>query len=334
MVVHSGRSRASTETRYLMPSVSVVIPSVRGGPFLREAIASVQAQTMSDWEVIVVLDGCDDDLSEVERSDSRIKSIRQENRGISRSRNIGVGLANAELIAFLDDDDRMLPNRLAAQCSVMSDQNVGLCHTQFQLIDEAGSAIATGSAKDSQYIDFLRNEGAILISSTMLRKGLFREVGGFNPLLPQNEDLDLIYRIARESPLAFLPEVLTEYRRHDSNIWRDFFEQGTERKLILRKHLLAAEAQMETEHVEAIHYGLRHVTTGRTAKAIRYAHEARTRGNYPGVLIALAFAFVISPRLTIALSMNEVRRNGLHLKPRTSPETRNVDREFSRDVAI
>ena len=78
-----------------MPVVSVVIPSFRGGAFLRDAIASVQAQTFEDWELIVILDGCEDDLSEIERDDDRIRTFHQENRGECVSRNVGIGHAEA-----------------------------------------------------------------------------------------------------------------------------------------------------------------------------------------------------------------------------------------------
>jgi len=58
-----------------MPTVSVVIPSYRGGPYLREAIESLQAQTLEDWEAIVVADGCEEDFSDIE-TDARVRVIR------------------------------------------------------------------------------------------------------------------------------------------------------------------------------------------------------------------------------------------------------------------
>jgi len=130
-----------------MPVVSVVIPSFRGGAFLRDAIASVQSQTFQDWELIVVLDGCEDDLSEIERNDDRVRVFRQRNRGECVSRNVGIGHARTGLIALLDDDDRMLPNRLQTQVDVMNDESVGVCHTQYRVIDEHGRSLAKGSRR-------------------------------------------------------------------------------------------------------------------------------------------------------------------------------------------
>src|ERR1019366_2313882 len=125
------------------------------------------------------LDGCEDDLSDVERSDERVRVVRQRQRGVSIARNVGIGHARSELIAFLDDDDRMLPDRLSAQYEAMRDATIGLCHTQFQFIDENGTQIGPGLSRESQYRDFLRDDGKILLSTTMIRKSLLQEVGWF-----------------------------------------------------------------------------------------------------------------------------------------------------------
>ncbi len=291
-----------------MPVVSVVIPSFRGGAFLRDAIASVQAQTFEDWELIVILDGCEDDLSEIERDDDRIRTFHQENRGECVSRNVGIGHARSDLIALLDDDDRMLPDRLRVQVDVMRDQRVGVCHSQYRVIDERGSIIGEGESRESQYIDFLRADGFILISTAMIRRRHIEEVGGFNPLFLLSGDLELLYRIAREHDFAFLPEVLTEYRRHGSNL-SHALSGGDQLKLILREHLLFAEARGNLDHVRAIRYGLPRVPAGRAAKAIRRAHEARSRKNYAAMFAALGLALLLAPRVTIHLSMRQARRD-------------------------
>ncbi len=316
-----------------MPAVSVVIPSFRGGWLLREAVVSVQSQTLKDWELIIVSDGCEDDFSDIERLDKRVRVVRQRNRGVSIARNVGIRHAQSELVAFLDDDDRMLPDRLLAQFEVMSDETIGLCHTQFRIIDESGVVIGTGASHESQYRDFLRDDGAILLSSTMIRKVLIQEVGGFNPLLPLSEDLDLLYRVARESTLSFLPDVLTEYRRHESNT-SPTTSGGAERKLILRQHLFAAEARGEAENIRAIRHGMSYVLTGRAERAIRYAHEARSRQNYLGMLSALGLALLLSPRLTLKVSLRQARRDtfGDH-SPATLANTRTrVGRENGQPV--
>ena len=291
-----------------MPVVSVVIPSFRGGAFLRDAIVSVQSQTFQDWELIIVLDGCEDDLSQIERGDDRVRVIRQRNRGECVSRNVGIGHARSKLIALLDDDDRMLPDRLQAQVDVMNDESVGVCHTQYRVIDEHGNVTGVGVSKESQYRDFLRADGHILISTAMIRRELIQDVGGFNPLFLLSGDLDLLYRVARESSFVFLPEVLTEYRRHGSNLSIPV-SGGDQLKLILRQHLISAEARGEVDNVRAIRHGLPRVPAGRAARAIRYARDSRSRKNYVGMFGALGLAFALAPRATLHLSLIQARND-------------------------
>jgi len=291
-----------------MPSVSVVTPSFRGGVYLRESIASVQSQTLEDWELIVVLDGCEDDLSDITRDDQRVRVVRQHRRGASIARNVGIMHAQSSLIAFLDDDDRMLPDRLGAQVGAMSSIEVGICHSQYQYIDANGVPIGPGQSRESQYRDFLRGGGAILPGSSMIRKSLIQEVGGFNSLLRVGEDLDLIYRVARESKVTFLPEILVEYRQHDDNTWLDKGATAGEFKMILTQHLWAAEAHGEVENIRAVQLGLSAILTGRAALAMHRANQARATHDYVGFLRGLGLALLFSPRATIRTALRAIRR--------------------------
>ena len=291
-----------------MSKVSVVIPTIRGGWLLREAVSSVQSQTLNDWELIIVSDGCQEDLSDIEESDQRIRVLRQSNKGVSIARNVGTARAESELIAFLDDDDRMLPNRLLAQCEAMADERFGACHSQFRIIDGDGEISSNGESKETQYRNLLEDDGGVLLTTLTIRKALFEEVGGFNPLLLLSEDLDLLYRVARESTLVFLPEVLTEYRRHEENT-SPLTSGGEERKLILQEHLLAAVKRGEVENVKAIRHGMSYVVTGRTERAIRRAHEARVRKNYLAMFLALGLALLLSPVATLKVSLRQTRRS-------------------------
>jgi GT2 family glycosyltransferase len=200
----------------------------------------------------------------------------------------------------------MLPERLLTQLRVMSNESIGFCHTQFRIIDENGLITGTGESKDFQYRDFLRENGAVLISTTMIRRALIQDLGGFNPLFLMSTDLDLLYRIARESTVCFLPEQLTEYRRHSSNVSYPV-SGGEQQELILKQHLLVAKTRGEVENVKAIQYRLSHTPTGRAARAIRNAHMARTRHNYVAMLGSLGLAFLFSPGLTLRLSLRQAR---------------------------
>jgi glycosyltransferase involved in cell wall biosynthesis len=288
------------------PPVSVVIPSHRGGRYLREAVRSVHQQTLEAIEVIVVADGCDEDMADLQTAG--VSVIRQRQRGVSIARNVGVAHARSDLIAFLDDDDRMLPNRLKSQYEAMQNPAIALCHTQFQVIDAEGELIRQGGARDSHYSDFLRIDGAVVLSSVMTRKSVFQEVGGFNPLMSMGEDLDFIFKVARESLLCFLPEVLIEYRLHGNNAWANGSSKGADIKLILAQHRAAAEARSEMEHLSDIREGYRHILPTRSYFAHLRAQEALTEHRYGPFVLAAAQALVLAPRATVRVAARKVQR--------------------------
>lgn len=99
-----------------LQGVSVVIPFYNKGPYIVRALTSVLAQTLQDFEVIVVDDGSTDGGAGrvMGFGDPRNRLIRQENRGVSAARYRGIEAARAELVAFLDADDEWMPRHLEA----------------------------------------------------------------------------------------------------------------------------------------------------------------------------------------------------------------------------
>lgn len=110
----------------LSPRVSVITIFLNEERFLAETIASVQAQTYPDWELILVDDGSTDASPDIAAraaaSDPRIRVVthpNRENRGMSASRNRGVSVARGEFVAFIDGDDDWLPEKLAEQVAIL-----------------------------------------------------------------------------------------------------------------------------------------------------------------------------------------------------------------------
>jgi GT2 family glycosyltransferase len=97
-----------------MPLISIVMPTYNRADTIQRAIASIRAQSWSDWELIVVDDGSTDDTAlRLAGLDPRIRLLRQENQGVTAARNTGLAVVKGELIAFLDSDDEWLPHHLA-----------------------------------------------------------------------------------------------------------------------------------------------------------------------------------------------------------------------------
>lgn len=108
-----------------MVTVSVITPARNAGPFLRQAIASVQAQTIAEWELLIVDDGSTDDSRAIAaaaaRADRRVRPLSTRSRvGAAAARNLGLANARGEFVAFLDADDLFEPDKLGMELAAMS----------------------------------------------------------------------------------------------------------------------------------------------------------------------------------------------------------------------
>lgn len=103
--------------------VSVIIPCYNQAHFLRECIASLQAQTYPHWEAIVVDDGSPDDTAALAKrladEDSRVRLIRKKNGGLSSARNAGLESVRGEFVQFLDADDLLVPTKFQIDLRVL-----------------------------------------------------------------------------------------------------------------------------------------------------------------------------------------------------------------------
>lgn len=127
--------------------VSVVIPTYNRGYCIRAAVASLQDQTYGDWEAVIVDDGSADDtravVLDLARVDSRIRYFRQENRGVSAARNLGLRHASGAFVAFLDSDDAWEPWKLEAQVACLRAMpTVGMVWTDMNAVNESGELVS------------------------------------------------------------------------------------------------------------------------------------------------------------------------------------------------
>lgn len=123
--------------------VSIIMPAHNSEKFLGEAVASVQAQTFQDWELIIVDDASTDDTllvaSQFAKDDARIHAIHLEtNWGAANARNVAIDAARGQFLAFLDSDDQWLSKKLEIQIDYMKRQGVGFSFTQYRRFDASG----------------------------------------------------------------------------------------------------------------------------------------------------------------------------------------------------
>ena len=190
------------------PGVSVIIPAYNRGWALRAAIDSVQAQTYRDYELIVVDDGSTDDTPEIlDAYGPDVTVIRQANAGVSAARNAGIREAKGALIAFLDSDDRWLPEKLSVQVDFFDARPDALiCQTE-EIWIRNGKRVNPKKVHKKPSGRIFRASLALCLvspSAVMLRRSLFDEIGGFDESLPACEDYDLWLRISARHPVYLI----------------------------------------------------------------------------------------------------------------------------------
>lgn len=128
-----------------MPLVSVITPAYNAEKHIADAIASVRAQTLEDWELIIIDDGSTDDTPSIVNSvaDSRIRLIQQTNAGVSAARNAGLDVAKGNYVTFLDADDCLPTEALAARARFLAENpDVDIVNGAIQ-ITSSGQTLST-----------------------------------------------------------------------------------------------------------------------------------------------------------------------------------------------
>ena len=122
--------------------VSIITPCYNAAPYITATISSVQQQTLSDWEMIIVDDGSTDNSAEIIRQiaqhDLRIKLIQKENGGSASARKLGLSIAQGEYIQFLDSDDTIEQHKLENQLALMTQKELDVAYTDWQFVQTNG----------------------------------------------------------------------------------------------------------------------------------------------------------------------------------------------------
>jgi glycosyltransferase involved in cell wall biosynthesis len=204
-----------------MPQVSVVIPCYDRVEWIPEALRSVLDQSEKDLEVILVDDGSSLDLAPwVATRDSRVRYVRQDNRGPSAARNRGIDLARGDYVAFLDSDDRFLPGKLQRQLATMAlHPEVLLSHTSYERIAQAGEpldVVSSGCFSGRVYPDLYAG-CPVHTSTVMVRRAALGPGVRFDETVRIAEDILLWARFAKHGPILGIDEPLSQVRRHPRN---------------------------------------------------------------------------------------------------------------------
>ena len=208
------------------PTISIVIPTRNRRALLAETIDSILAQTLANWELIVVDDASEDDtFSYVSGlSDQRIRVIRFEQHAErSAARNAGLDLATGEFILFLDDDDLLIDSGLQTHVDAFARHPAAIATVgSVEEFDQSGARTSSRLVRRSQernvWPDVLLGWGPVC-GRCAFRTRAIKSVQGWNTTYNICEDHELWLRLSRLGPVVLLPETVYRYRIHGGQ-WR------------------------------------------------------------------------------------------------------------------
>jgi len=273
-----------------------------GANYLPPAVESILAQSLVDFEFIIIDDGSDDGvtlpmLRQYAARDSRIRLIARPNKGLTQSLNEGLALAGGEFIARMDGDDIALPDRLRLQRDfLIANPRVVLLGGAYELIDEASRPIRIWRPPaDDATLQKQCLEGTTPICHplAMMRADAVRQVGGYDESFDAAQDLDLWLRLGEVGQLACLPDVLLRYRQHAGSVseskrtvqmtnMRRACENAWKRRGVVGQYHCRAEdgwrpgSDRESRFRFALRYGWWAWQAGNHATARHYARRAMT----------------------------------------------------------
>lgn len=200
------------------PLVSVVTATFNMARYLREAVDSVLAQTWPGLELIVVDDGSTDDtpmLLESYADDPRVRVIRQSNAGQTKAKNSGIRAARGDYVGFCDADNAWLPDKLVRQVPLLeANPDAGVVYGNIELMDGDGGPLPTPTIRrhGGRITDRLLLQNFVTFNTTLVRRAVMEEFGGFDESLSMGIDYELWLRISTRYEFIYLPRSLVRYR--------------------------------------------------------------------------------------------------------------------------
>ncbi len=206
--------------------ISVIIPTYcRSINMLRTAVQSVKGQSEPVFEIIIVDDNNDCLLSKAIYSycqENGLIYMASGNVGAAAARNIGINIAKGAYIAFLDDDDTWLPDKLRMQMSLFSNTEIGLVYSRGYTVktDAYNHMLKVPYATDSYfrtevyYKDLLERNYIGTTTQLVVKKAVLIQINGFDESLPSRQDYDLCLRIAKHYRCVGVDEHLFIHNIH------------------------------------------------------------------------------------------------------------------------
>lgn len=265
--------------------ITIIMPCYNASGTIHGAIASIQAQSLADWELIVVDDGSSDNSLEIIRGidEPRLHLFTQPNRGSASARNHGLRNASGRFIAFLDSDDSWNPQFLEKMLHALEtcgDAVLAYCGWQ-----NLGIEGGRGKPYIPPDYDPLDRTEVLLggcrwpIHGVLVRRDAIEKAGGFDESLQASVDYDLWLRVAPQGRLIRVAEVLAYYHHHQG-------EQITKNKLnVALNHWRAQNKYLEQHPDESSRLGRRRVRELVVGELLKRAYACYWNRDLPAARI-------------------------------------------------
>lgn len=197
--------------------VSIITPAYNQGRFLAETIESVLRQDYPEIEYLVIDDGSTDNTPDVVRPYlDRVRYVRHENIGESRTVNKGYQLSGGDLIGVVNADDPLFEDTAVSSivCQLEKSENAVAAYPDWVSIDQNGNILELMRQPDYNLENMLTTFNVTLGPGMFIKKNALEAVGWRNEALKYTGDLELSFRLALEGELVHVPQVLATHRIH------------------------------------------------------------------------------------------------------------------------
>lgn len=303
------------------PLISIIMGVYNEEEYLSESIESILSQTYENLEFIIVDDASDDGSIEIIESfdDPRIVELKNdENRGLTQSLNRALERANGEFIARQDADDISRSDRLERQVQFLQRyDDVAVVGTGAYLIDGEGTTIDKRVPKCNPTFEDFMDKGHLIHGSIMARRSILEHVNGYNDFFRYGQDQELWLRLAKDYPIANIPDPLYRHRIHDEGVYfsrkdesamygklaRDLVTGRAESDVLEnleRDSVLSYYDRLSPERRAAFHRDLatRYLRYGHTEPALEECRKAREYEPYAFQNLVLSILARLGPSAT------------------------------------
>lgn len=217
------------------PRVSIVVSCYNYGQYVAACLRSIQQQTFTDFEVVVVDDGSTDNSEQQIQpflQDARFRYVKQENGGQAKAKNRGIREARAELVAFLDADDQWAAKKLELQLPLFANSETGVVFSGVEYFDAEDNPLSMEAPGEylrprrGRVTEYFIYDNFVPFSSVVVRKACFEHLGCFDESLAMGIDWDLWLRCSTCWQFDYCEQALLRYRiGHSGQMSKNLLER-------------------------------------------------------------------------------------------------------------